>query len=404
MHASVPRKPEARLTTVAPPALQVHSTSPHGKAGRLLPAASPAPAACRRDARDSKKAQPTVLQNRTVSQIGEHALIARITGRLAMPPWVLVGPGDDAAVIAPERGALDVLSTDAQVEGVHFDRRFVPPDAIGHRALAVNLSDLAAMGAQPRAALLSLVLPGDLETSVVDGMLDGLLALAAPYRVALVGGNVTRSPGPLMIDVTAIGSVRPRRVLTRAGALPGDEVYVTGTIGGAVVGLRSLQAGVGDAVGAGAGPGLKARPYPDCEQRYLRPEPRVRAGLLLGRNRAASACIDLSDGLADGIRQIAAASGVGITIDDEAIPLADGVREYHRAQGQDPVCAALAGGDDYELLFTVRPTLRGRLRAVKRQGGDLPITKIGVVTKPHQLVLRTASGDTELPAGFEHFR
>ena len=317
-----------------------------------------------------------------------------------MPPWVIVGPGDDAAVIEPERGALDVLTTDAHVEGVHFDRRFVPPDAIGHRALAVNLSDLAAMGAQPRAALLSLVLPGDLETSVVDGLLDGLLALAARYRVALIGGNVTRTPGPLMIDVTAIGSVRPRRVLVRAGARPGDEVYVTGAIGGAVVGLRLLQGGVSDAVGAG----LKTRPCPDCEQRYLRPEPRVRAGLLLGRNRAASACIDLSDGLADGIRQIAAASGVGIAVDGEAIPLADGVGEYYRAQGHDPVGAALAGGDDYELLFTARPTLRGRLRAVKRQAGDLPITKIGVVTKAQQLVLRTASGDIELPAGFEHFR
>jgi thiamine-monophosphate kinase len=199
------------------------------------------------------------LQNRTVSEIGEHALIARITERLAMPPWVIVGPGDDAAVIEPERGALDVLTTDAQVEGVHFDRRFVPPDAIGHRALAVNLSDLAAMGAQPRAALLSLVLPGDLETSVVDGLLDGLLALAARYRVALIGGNVARTPGPLMIDVTAIGSVRPRRVLIRAGARPGDEVYVTGAIGGAVVGLRRLQQLCGASLaGSPRGPGGSA--------------------------------------------------------------------------------------------------------------------------------------------------
>ncbi len=318
-----------------------------------------------------------------------------------MPPWVIVGPGDDAAVIEPERGALDVLTTDAQVEGVHFDRRFVPPDAIGHRALAVNLSDLAAMGAHPRAALLSLVLPGDLETSVVDGLLDGLLALAARYRVALIGGNVTRTPGPLTIDVTAIGSVRPRRVLVRAGARPGDEVYVTGAIGGAVVGLRRLQ----ELCGAGlAGSPRGPEGSAPLEEKYLRPEPRVRAGLLLGRNRAASACIDLSDGLADGLRQIAAASGVGIAVDGEAIPLADGVGEYHRAQGHDPVCAALGGGDDYELLFTARPTLRGRLRAVKRQAGDLPITKIGIVTKAQRLVLRTASGDSELPAGFEHFR
>jgi thiamine-monophosphate kinase len=231
------------------------------------------------------------------------------------------------------------------------------------------------------------------------------MALAARHRVALVGGNITRSPGPLMVDVTAIGSVRPRRVLTRAGARPGDDVYVTGTIGGAVVGLHSLR----DGVGPGPAAGLKTRPYTDdytvaCEQRYLRPEPRVRAGLLLGRNRAATSCIDLSDGLADGIRQIAAASGVGMAIDEEAVPLAGGVREYHQAHGLDPVCAALAGGDDYELLFTVRPSARGRLRGVKQEAGDLPITRIGVVTKGRQVVLRSATGERDVPAGFEHFK
>jgi len=328
------------------------------------------------------------VSHRTVSDIGEHALISRITARLAMPPWVVVGPGDDAAVIQPERGALEVLTTDALVEGVHFDRRFVPPDAIGHRALAVNLSDLAAMGAMPRAALLSFVLPGELEIEAVDGIVDGLIALAARHHVALVGGNITRSPrlgsghvpGPLMIDVTAIGSVKTRRVLTRGGARPGDEVFVTGTLGGAVAGLRSLQArtegsGIGD---------------PGSEQKYLRPEPRVRMGLLLGRNRAATACIDLSDGLADGLRQIAAASRVGITVDEASIPMADGVPEFH--------------SDDYELLFTVRPSSRGRLRAVKRQAGDLPITRIGIVTRELQLVLRTPSGTRDLPGGFEHFR
>ena len=334
------------------------------------------------------------MSNRTVSDIGEHALISRITARLATPSWVLVGPGDDAAVIRPERGAFDVLTTDAQVEGVHFDRRFVPPHAIGHRALAVNLSDLAAMGAEPRAALLSFVLPDQLEVAVVDGIVDGLIGLAARHRVAIVGGNITRSPGPLMIDVTAIGSVRPRRVLTRAGARPGDEVYVTGAIGGAVVGLRSLQEQAG-AADPRVGPN---------EEKYLRPEPRVRAGLLLGRNRAATSCIDLSDGLADGLQQIAAASGVGMTVDEAEIPLADGVAEFHRTRGDDPVCAAMAGGDDYELLFTIRASWRGRLKAVRRQAGDLPITRIGVVTRDRQLVLRTASGERDLPAGFQHFR
>jgi thiamine-monophosphate kinase len=343
------------------------------------------------------------VSNRTVSEIGEHALISRITARLAMPSWVLVGPGDDAAVIRPARGALDVLTTDAQVEGVHFDRRFVPADAIGHRALAVNLSDLAAMGAEPRAALLSFVLPDQLEVAVVDGIVDGLIGLAARHRVAIVGGNITRSPGPLMIDVTAIGSVRPRRVLTRAGARPGDEVYVTGTIGGAAAGLKSLQSRADLSGPPQRGPEGSA-PLKNNEEKYLRPEPRVRAGLLLGRNRAATSCIDLSDGLADGLQQIAAASGVGMTVDEAAIPLADGVAEFHRARGDDPAREALAGGDDYELLFTIRASWRGRLRAVRSEAGDLPITRIGVVTKDRQLVLRTASGERDLPAGFQHFR
>jgi len=346
------------------------------------------------------------VSNRTVSDIGEHALISRITARLATPSWVVVGPGDDAAVIRPERGALDVLTTDAQVEGVHFDRRFVPPDAIGHRALAVNISDLAAMGAAPRAALLSLVLPDELEVAVVDAVVDGFTALAGRHRIAVIGGNITRSPrlgaaqaqGPLMIDVTAIGSVKPRRILTRAGARPGDEVFVTGTIGDAAVGLNILRSGA-DLLGPPQRGGSAL-----LQEKYLRPEPRVRAGLLLGRNRAASACIDLSDGLADGIRQISAASGVGIIVEEAAIPLAAGVAEFHRGLGTDAVCAALAGGDDYELLFTVRPVWRGRLRAVRRLAGDLPITRIGVVTRDTRLIVRSTAGDRDLPAGFEHFR
>src|SRR5215510_12903065 len=131
-----------------------------------------------------------------------------------MPAWVVCGPGDDAAVIKADRGTLEVVTTDALVDGVHVDQRFVPFDAIGHRALAVNLSDLAAMGATPRAALLSLMLPPALSVTAFDQMVEGFVALAAVHRVMLVGGNITSTPGPLTIDVTAIGSVRPRKVLT----------------------------------------------------------------------------------------------------------------------------------------------------------------------------------------------
>jgi thiamine-monophosphate kinase len=327
----------------------------------------------------------------TVADIGERALIARIKARVSMPSWVLIGPGDDAAVIQPERGTYDVVTTDAQVEGVHFDRRFVSAHEIGHRALAVNLSDLAAMGASPRAALLSLALPPALGVEDFEQLVDGVLAVAAAHRVTLIGGNITQTSGPLIVDITAIGAARPRRVLTRAGARPGDAVYVTGTLGEAAVGLQRLRVGDADASDS-------------CVVRYLRPEPRVRAGMLLGRTRAASSCMDVSDGLADCVRQVAEASGVGIMLDAASIPISAEVREAQTRRERDPLESALSGGDDYELFFTVRPAHRGRLRMVRQQLGDLPITRIGVVTKARDLLLRVADGTRGLPDGYQHFR
>jgi thiamine-monophosphate kinase len=340
----------------------------------------------------------------TVADIGERALIARITARVSMPSWVVIGPGDDAAVLKPERGAFDVVTTDAQVEGVHFDRRFVPPDAIGHRALAVNLSDLAAMGASPRAALLSLALPPSLDVADFERLVDGVLALAATHKVTLVGGNITQTFGPLTVDVTALGSIKPRRILTRAGARPGDHVYITGALGEAATGLQSLQR----AAQTGLAP-TRLVEEPDraansCVVRYLRPQPRVRAGMLLGRNRAASSCMDVSDGLADCVRQVAEASGVGITLDASTIPIPAEVREAQGQRGRDPLDSALSGGDDYELFFTVRPAHRGRLRTFCQQLGDLPITRIGVVTKGRDLLVRDEDGTRPLPDGYQHFR
>jgi thiamine-monophosphate kinase len=279
------------------------------------------------------------------------------------------------------------------VDGVHFDQAFVPPEAIGHRALAVNLSDLAAMGAEPRAALLSLALPDIMTVTALDGLIDGFLHHAAGYRTTLLGGNITRTPGPLVINVTAIGAVRPRGTLTRAGARPGDEIYVTGAVGDAAAGLAMLRASASAATAESA-----------CVLRYLRPEPRVRAGLQLSHHGAASSCVDLSDGLADGVRQLARASGVGMEIAVDTLPLSHEARAWHATAGTDALAAALGGGDDYELLFTVRPRHRGRLRGARRRIGDLPITRIGVVTRGADLVVRDASGSRALPHGYEHFR
>jgi thiamine-monophosphate kinase len=306
---------------------------------------------------------------------------------------VHVGLGDDAAVVEPERNALEVLTTDALVEGVHFDRAFTPPGAIGHRALAVNLSDLAAMGASPRAALLSLVLPPALPLADFDAMVGGFMALAAAHGVALIGGNITRSPGPLIVDVTAVGSARRRRVLSRSGARPGDEVWVSGDIGSAAAGLQSLAAG-----------GPRGGCMDACAAAFLEPQPRVRLGSLLGRSRAASACVDLSDGLADGLGQLAGASGVGIEVDGSAMPVSDDARQWFEARGQDAVTAALTGGDDYELLFTVRPRGRTRIETVRRQARGLRLTKIGTVRREPGVTIVRGGMSEPVPTGYVHFR
>jgi len=309
---------------------------------------------------------------------------------------MLIGIGDDAAVVEPEKNRVEVLSVDALVEGVHFDRAFTPPQAIGHRALAVNLSDLSAMGAAPRLCLLSLALPPSLPIADFDAMIEGISALARRHRVHIAGGNLTRSPGPLMIDVTVTGTAKRRQLLTRSGARPGDELYVTGSVGAAAAGLAMLKVDSSmSRVGTNS-----------CTGRYLYPEPRVRMGLLVARNRAATAGIDLSDGLADAVHQIALASGVGVIVEADTVPVDPAARQWFSAHGDDPVAAAITGGDDYELLLAVRPRQARRLTAARRHG-DAPLTRIGVCTENPSVLLKCGRGDEQvvpLPAGFHHFR
>ena len=324
----------------------------------------------------------------------ERALIAHLRARLpAAPPGLRVGPGDDAAVVVPERGAFQVLTTDVLVEGVHFDRRWSSLADVGFKALAVNLSDLAAMGAAPSLALLSLVLPTGATVADLDGLLDGFLELAGREGVALAGGNLARSPGPLMVDVTAVGYVRPRRILTRGGGRPGDALYLTGNIGAAAAGLGYLrQSG-----------GVDVSTLLECVRRHRRPEPRTRIGKLLGRNRAASACMDLSDGLADAVSQIAEASATGAVIDAGALPIDPAARGWFEAQGLDPVTTALTGGDDFELLFAVPRKFRGRLRTVLREARGIPITRIGELTAEAEVRVRRDGNTFAMPRGFSHF-
>lgn len=329
----------------------------------------------------------------TVAELGEHALLARIRVRLPRPrPDVVIGVGDDAAVVATTRNEQTVVTTDALVEGVHFARRWSSAEDIGHKALAVNVSDLAAMAATPRWALLSLIVPGAWPVADVEALVDGVAAEAAAHGMSIVGGNIARTDGPMVIDVTAIGSAHPRRVLTRSGARPGDELYVSGTIGAAVAGFEMLAGGAADADDA-------------CIARHRRPIARVRLGLAIGRARAARAAMDLSDGLADAARQIAQASGCGVTIDAAALPIEPGARQWWARQGRDAIQAAVTGGEDYELLVAVPPTWRGRLRAARRHASEPALTRIGALTRDREALVVERDGRREaLPAGYEHFR
>lgn len=339
---------------------------------------------------------PADSTERLISELGERGLIERIRHRLPpAPSTVVVGIGDDAAVAVPERGAFQILTTDALVEGIHFDRRFSSLTDVGYKALAVNASDVAAMGGTPQLALLSLMLPSSMSIRDVDALIDGISEMARDAQIGIVGGNITRSPGPLVVDVTVTGAAKPRKVLTRGGGRPGDILYVTGAVGAGAAGLeilRALQGSEPDDASLAA-----------CVRRYRRPSPPLRTGALLGRNRAATACMDLSDGLADGVRQIAEASGTGAKIDAAALPLDPGARAWYASRSGDPVLGCLTGGDDYELLFASPRRFRSRLRTVERQGRGVPITAIGELTADPQVVL-VRNGRTEpLPGGFAHF-
>jgi thiamine-monophosphate kinase len=334
-----------------------------------------------------------------LAAVGERGLIALIRERFPASPDLLpVGIGDDAAVAVPARGALEVLTTDALVEGIHFDLGFSAPADVGYKALAVNVSDIAAMGGTPRLALLSLLLPARLRLADFEALLDGVAAMAREAGVTVAGGNITKSPGPLVLDVTVLGAVRPRKFLTRAGGRPGDALYVSGQVGAAAAGLGWLQNR-----GAAEGRTPDAEGLAACVERHRRPEPRLRLGSVLGRTRAASACMDLSDGLADAVSQLAAASGTGARIDAESLPIPDAVLRWFAGQGVDPVRAAIGGSDDYELMFSVPARRRGRLKTVLQQTRGLAVTRIGELTAVPSIVLMRNGAAEPLPEGFAHF-
>jgi len=308
----------------------------------------------------------------------EFDLIARIRSRAdASRHDVVLGIGDDAALLAPAPGQHLVVAMDTLNAGVHFPAGTAPAD-IGWKALAVNLSDLAAMGATPAWCTLSLSLPAG-DDGFVDGFLDGFLALASAHGVALVGGDTTR--GPLSACVTAHGFVAPGCALRRAGADVGDDVWVSGTLGDAAAALAQWQAG--DAID----PALRVR--------LERPMPRVALGLAL--RGIASACIDVSDGLLADLGHLCLASGVGAEVEVDALPASTALVAAFDAQARRGLQAT--GGDDYELCFSAPPARREAIAAMPGT------TRIGCIVAGDGVRAMTSAGVPWQPvhAGYQHF-
>jgi thiamine-monophosphate kinase len=321
--------------------------------------------------------------------VNEFALIDRYFRRAPRDASVRIGIGDDAAIVAPTSGMELALAVDMLVEGRHFLAR-TDPRRLGHKTLAVNLSDLAAMGATPRYALLAGALP-DGDEAWLAAFMAGFDALAVRHGVELIGGDTTR--GPRNLCVTVVGEVPAGAALTRSGAFVGDDIYVSGTLGDAALALAALQ--------------QRALLAPDAlaavRQRLEAPEPRVDLGLRL--RGVATAAIDISDGLIGDIAHILDASRVGARIDLATLPRTSALAT--RLTGAlRPLALAclLAGGDDYELCFTANPASRDRIAHIAADI-ELPLTRVGAITATRGLDVRDESGRSlaALPPAFDHF-
>ncbi|UCH78827.1 MAG: thiamine-phosphate kinase, partial [Candidatus Coatesbacteria bacterium] len=307
---------------------------------------------------------------RHLREIGEAGILARLFARLgAAGEGVVVGPGDDAAVLAGAGGDAVVFASDAMAEGVHFDLAFMTAADVGWRLTCANLSDLAAMGAEPWAAVVSLAAPRSTPAGSVEAFYDGASRLARSEGLALVGGDVVASPAGLFFAMAILGRAPSGRYLSRAGASPGDVVFVSGELALAQAGLHIL-AGEGECRPAVA---------PEATRRYRRPVPRTELGRRLRAGGLASAAIDTSDSLSESLAYLASASGVGFRLEAEALPIAEAARDVASSRGEEAVAYALAAGEDFELLFTCPESkAEEALREAARAG--VPARAIGVVT------------------------
>jgi thiamine-monophosphate kinase len=341
-----------------------------------------------------------------LSKLGEFGWIERIRSRqkIKTPAGGLqLGIGDDCAVYAATPGKYQILSTDALVEGVHFRLATTTPEQLGRKTLAVNLSDIAAMGGTPTLAFLSIGLPPKTPLAFLDKFMSGLYAMARKHGVTLAGGDTVASPGPLILNIAIVGEVAKKRFFTRTGARPGDSIWVTGTLGSSALGLWLLGK---------KRPPLGWAKNPNHRlliRRHLDPVPRLREAQWLAQsNIRITSMIDISDGLAQDLGHLCQGPRLGARLMEKHLPTSPALRRVCSSNRLNLLDFILYGGEDYELLFTTPGKDVKKLHAQFNKAG-LPVALIGEITgsREKKMVLIDGTGrETSLPAhrGYDHFR
>lgn len=332
-----------------------------------------------------------------IGELGEFGLISRIASGVAQGSGVITGIGDDAAVTALSPGMQLLTSTDMLVEEVHFRRSWHDPHRLGRKSLAASISDIAAMGGIPRWALLSLAIPSETSLEFLDAFTRGFLDMAAEQGVALIGGDTCSSRAGLTISVTIMGEQEPEKIVRRSGACADDDIWVTGTLGDAALGLELLEKGE-------IYPSLTAEERHYLISRLLDPLPRAAAGRALAEAGLVSAMIDVSDGLLADFGHIAEQSALGGTIRLDSIPLSPAFRTILQSRPTSHHDLVLAGGEDYELAFTAPAANREKIVQLMKKCG-IDATPVGIVTPLPEVRVVLADGSVYTPRnnGFNHF-
>ncbi|MBM3222532.1 MAG: thiamine-phosphate kinase [Candidatus Tectomicrobia bacterium] len=331
-----------------------------------------------------------------IGELGEFALIDRLQQRLqgAVPSQVRRGIGDDCAVLRPGPGMDLLVTTDTQEEGVHFRRDWSTPEDIGWRCLAVNVSDIAAMGGTPLGAVVALSVPATLEVAFLEALYDGLQALASAYDCPVIGGNISKAVAHLTITITVLGEVPAGHGVYRSGAQVGDDIWVTGELGSAKAGLEALLH---------ANPALASAEATQC---YRRPRPRLREAQYLRQQGQLHSLIDISDGLSSDLAHICTESRVAAQLEAALIPISTTARQVAHALGQDPLLFALHGGEDFELCLTAPAGMLAAIQPAFSAHWHCPLVRVGTIQAGHGVMLHYPDGTRQpLQArGYDHFR